>query len=78
MNMQEAVDAPRFHHQWLPDEIAAERDAFTPEVEELLIGMGHKIKRRGSIGRVEGIRITDQGKLEGGADKRGDDWAAGF
>lgn len=78
MNMKEAVDAPRFHHQWLPDEIAAEEDAFTPEVEESLIRMGHKIRRRGSIGRVEGIRITDQGKLEGGADKRGDDWAAGF
>ena len=78
MNMKEAVDAPRFHHQWLPDEIAAEEDAFTPEVEESLISMGHKIRRRGSIGRVEGIRITDQGKLEGGADKRGDDWAAGF
>ena len=78
MNMKEAVDAPRFHHQWLPDEIAVENDTFTPDVKEILTGMGHKISRRSSIGKVEGIRITDQGKLEGGADKRGDDWAAGF
>jgi gamma-glutamyltranspeptidase/glutathione hydrolase len=78
MSMKEAVDAPRFHHQWLPDEIAAEEDAFTPEVEAELLEMGHAIKRRSSIGRVEGIRITEQGMLEGGADKRGDDCAAGF
>jgi gamma-glutamyltranspeptidase/glutathione hydrolase len=78
MTMKEAVDAPRFHHQWLPDEIAAEEDAFTPEVESKLMEMGHTIKRRSSIGRVEGIRVTDQGMLEGGADKRGDDCAAGF
>jgi gamma-glutamyltranspeptidase/glutathione hydrolase len=78
MSMKEAVDAPRFHHQWLPDEIAAEEDAFSTEVEGKLVEMGHTIKRRGSIGRVEGVRITEQGTLEGGADKRGDDCAAGF
>ncbi|MFN2379081.1 MAG: gamma-glutamyltransferase [Bacteroidales bacterium] len=78
MTIKEAVDAPRFHHQWLPDEIAAEEDAFSPEVERRLEMMGHTIKRRSSIGRVEGIRVTEQGMLEGGADKRGDDCAAGF
>jgi gamma-glutamyltranspeptidase/glutathione hydrolase len=78
MTMKEAVDAPRFHHQWLPDEIAAEEDAFTPEVEAKLMEMGHTIRRRSSIGRVEGIRVTETGMLEGGADKRGDDSAAGF
>jgi len=43
MGLQEAVDAPRFHHQWLPDAVFAEPYAFSPDTQKLLEGMGYKI-----------------------------------
>ena len=78
MNMQEAVAAAKFHSQWLPDEIIAERDAFTDATLEKLRAMGHRITFRDEIGRVDAIRITPEGKREGGADPRGDDTAVGY
>jgi gamma-glutamyltranspeptidase/glutathione hydrolase len=42
MNVQEAVDAPRFHQQWLPDETQVEAFALSPDTQKILIGMGHK------------------------------------
>ena len=78
MTMQEAVAAPRFHHQWLPDEIQHEPDAISPEVRAILISKGYKLKQRGKYGAVEGILVLPNGKLEGGADPRGDDIAVGF
>jgi gamma-glutamyltranspeptidase / glutathione hydrolase len=78
MNMQEAVAAPRVHHQWLPDEISAERDALSEEVMSNLEMLGHKVVHRGKYGRVDAILVRDDGKLEGGADPRGDDTASGY
>jgi gamma-glutamyltranspeptidase/glutathione hydrolase len=80
MGMSEAVNAPRFHHQWLPDQIFTEKDAFTPETIAALEKLGHKVGVRGSgkIGRFEGILVMPDGKLEGGADIRGDDSASGY
>jgi len=78
MGMQEAVNAPRFHHQWLPDGISVERGGFTPEVRGQLVEMGHKFFERSAIGRVDAILVLPDGRLEGGADPRGDDNAAGF
>jgi gamma-glutamyltranspeptidase/glutathione hydrolase len=43
MGLQEAVDAPRFHHQWLPDAVFAEPYAFSPDTQKLLETMGYKI-----------------------------------
>jgi gamma-glutamyltranspeptidase/glutathione hydrolase len=78
MGAQEATDAPRFHHQWLPDRILAEPAAFNDEVREDLGQMGHGIEERAEIGRMEIIKVLNNGKLEGGADPRGDDAAKGY
>lgn len=78
MNLQNAIDAPRFHHQWKPDRIEFER-GFSPDTIELLRQKGHDIDalRYVVVARVEGIRIKD-GWIEGGSDGRGDGKAAGY
>lgn len=78
MDMQEAVDRSRFHHQWLPDYISYEENGFSEQILEKLKSKGHTLKERGTIGRVDAIRITEDRLFEGGADKRGDDMAAGY
>ena len=78
MNMQEAVSAKRFHNQWMPDEIQAEKDGFDETTREQLSAMGHQIVIRNGFGRVDAILIRSDGKLEGGADPRGDDTALGY
>jgi len=76
--LKDAVHNPRFHHQWLPDKIFIEREAISQEKRATLEKMGHKIEKRGYIGRVEAILVYPDGKLEGVADIRGDDSAAGL
>jgi gamma-glutamyltranspeptidase/glutathione hydrolase len=78
MGMQEAVAAGRFHHQWLPDLISVEEGALDPATRSALQTMGHHLKSRESIGRVDAILVLPDGTLEGGADPRGDDTAAGY
>ncbi len=77
MNANDAVNQPKFHHQWLPDEVAVEKD-FNPETKKMLQAMGYKITERAAIGRTEAIRVLPNGKRETVADKRGDDSVAGF
>ena len=78
MDMQEAVSAPRFHHQWLPAEVAVEREAISKPVRHALSNTGYKLVNRRAIGRVDAILVLPDGTLQGGADPRGDDVAVGY
>jgi gamma-glutamyltranspeptidase/glutathione hydrolase len=77
MDMQQAVSAKRFHHQWQPDEITAERGAIDDAVKNKLTQKGYKVLTQGGIGRVDAIQKTPAG-YQGGADPRGDDTAMGY
>ncbi len=79
MNMQEAVNLPRFHHQWLPDRIRYEEGCFETIHRKILGEMGHQFDDRGApIGRVDAILIDSIKGMQGGADPRGDDTAIGW
>ncbi len=77
MNANDAVNKPKFHHQWLPDQIDVEK-TFPMEIRKALEAMGYKINEREAIGRTEMILIKKDGTLEAAADKRGDDSIAGW
>jgi gamma-glutamyltranspeptidase/glutathione hydrolase len=71
MNAQEAVDAGRFHHQWLPDQISYERFAFSPDTLALLSAKGHTLREGNSQGAAQVIVVGQRGDLlEGGVDRR--------
>ena len=77
MNVQEAVDAPRVHHQWLPDQLLHERFLVSPDTLALLAGRGHALVEVGRLGVVEAIVYdAKQDLLEGGSDRRVPDGAA--
>ena len=78
MDMVQAVDAGRFHHQWLPDLISYEKNAIDSLTYEKLKDMGHILKERTSIGSVNAIMILPGGKKAGGPDKRGNNSSCGY
>ncbi len=79
MNAADAVNKPKFHHQWLPDVIYIEK-GFSPAVADSLRNMGYTLQTRSAIGRTELIKInpTQKKKIEAVADHRGDDDARGY
>jgi len=77
LTIKEAIDATRFHHQWMPDLIALEAD-FPEDIENGLKNMGYKTIRRGHFGKMDGILISSDGKKMAAGDKRGDDSVAGY
>ena len=76
MRAEDAVNKPKFHHQWLPDEVFAEND-FDAATLAALEAMGYKINKRGDIGRTELIQVKGK-KIIAVGDKRGDDAAEGY
>jgi gamma-glutamyltranspeptidase/glutathione hydrolase len=78
MDAQSAINAPRFHHQWLPDRILMEQN-FSASVEKELQARGFETKRRGHIGLVNAIGIDPKsGERMGAADPRDNGAAVGY
>jgi gamma-glutamyltranspeptidase/glutathione hydrolase len=76
MNIAQAVDAPRFHHQWMPDSLQVE-PGFSPDTIERLKGFGHKIEQISRQGEVAAI-VSEGGSLQGAADPRTEGKAVGY
>jgi gamma-glutamyltranspeptidase / glutathione hydrolase len=77
MTLTDAVNKPKFHHHWLPDEILVERN-FDENVTKQLEQMGYKVTARGTIGRTDAIMILNDKTIEAVGDNRGEDAAAGY
>jgi gamma-glutamyltranspeptidase / glutathione hydrolase len=77
MSAEDAVNKPKFHHQWLPDILDIE-NTFDKNVADELKKMGYKISIKSGIGRTEVIMVRPDGSLIAVGDRRGDDSAAGY
>jgi len=77
MSLKAAIDAPRFHHQWIPDIIGVESD-FPETTVNALKEKGYVLSKRGHYGRMDGIMILKDGQRNAAGDKRGDDSVAGY
>jgi gamma-glutamyltranspeptidase/glutathione hydrolase len=79
MNIQQALDAPRVHHQWLPDEIMYEPSGFSPDTLSILTSYGHKLTDRPSnVASMTGIMVDEKGVRLGAIDSRSDGKAVGY
>ncbi len=78
MNIHQAVDTGRFHHQWLPDYISYETNSLDSTTMVKLKSMGHDFRQRTAIGRVNAIMVLPDGKLAGCGDRRGNNSACGY
>lgn len=79
LELTDAVSAPRVHHQWLPDVIYHEPDALSIDTIVALTDLGHELKQRSQIGRVNAVQVLPDGRYLGVHDaKRGDGAAGGY
>jgi gamma-glutamyltranspeptidase/glutathione hydrolase len=77
MSIKAAIDAPRFHHQHMPDVVSVEAD-FPEATINALKEKGYTITKRGAFGRMDGVMILPNGNRIAAGDKRGDDSVAGY
>ena len=77
MSIEDAVEMPRFHHQWLPDVIQIEAQGFSIETIQALKAKGHSIEYRKSIGEANCIQV-EGGYMFGAADSRRNSSAVGY
>lgn len=78
MNLKNAVDAPRMHHQWYPDVIQVEYGLMNSETYNLVSGLGHKIKDVNQFGKIDAILFNEDGSMNGYSDSRGYGKALGY
>jgi gamma-glutamyltranspeptidase/glutathione hydrolase len=80
MNIQQAIDAPRIHHQWLPDELVGEPSGFSSDTQRALTGRGHTLGKLRYLGDAEGIMIEEKTGVRLGATdpRRSDGLAVGY
>jgi gamma-glutamyltranspeptidase/glutathione hydrolase len=80
MNIQEAIDAPRIHHQWLPDELVGEPSGFSSDTQRALTARGHTLGKLRYLGDAEGIMIEEKTGMRLGATdpRRSDGLALGY
>ena len=80
MNIQQAIDAPRIHHQWLPDELTMEPFGMSSDTRKVMEGLGHKFTERPAyVAQATGIAIEEKtGVRLGAIDSRGDGEAIGY
>lgn len=78
MNIKDAMDAPRIHHQWYPDQINYEDRALSLDVIQNLKTMGHTIGRNQGVGKVVGILVEEDGTITGSVDSSGGGLAEGY
>ncbi len=78
MTLGDAIDLPRFHHQWYPDEIQIERGMLTGEVVYNLVKMGYKITEIGDFASIDAILFHPDGGMQGHSDRRGSGKALGY
>jgi gamma-glutamyltranspeptidase/glutathione hydrolase len=80
MNIQQALDAPRIHHQWLPDELVFEPYGLSGDTQKALIALGHKLAKPHYLGDAEGLMIEEKTGVRLGATdpRRSDGLAVGY
>ena len=80
MNIQQAIDAPRIHHQWLPDELVGEPSGFSSDTQRALTARGHTLGKLRYLGDAEGIMIEEKTGVRLGATdpRRSDGLAVGY
>jgi gamma-glutamyltranspeptidase / glutathione hydrolase len=79
MTMQQAVNALKFHHQWLPDKTVFETNAITQETLQILMNKGYTIEiQKGTLGRMDCILVYPDGRIEGASDPRADNTSEGY
>jgi gamma-glutamyltranspeptidase/glutathione hydrolase len=79
MNMQQSVNALKFHHQWLPDRIIYERGAFSDKTLQSLLKKGYNMEAmKGTLGRMDCVMLLPDGRLLGASDPRSDNTSVGY